>query len=61
MLMMGSGADLIASLQGISREQVDEVALQSQRRAAIWLASHGYFKSIIPVYNPVKDMLGERG
>mgnify|MGYP000025667264 FL=1 len=55
MLMMGSGADLIASLQGISREQVDEVALQSQQRAAI-ARSYGYFKSIIPVYNPVKDI-----
>lgn len=54
MLMMGSGADLIASLQGLSREQVDLVAYQSQQRAAAARA-HGYFKSIIPVYNPVKD------
>ncbi len=32
MLMMGSGADLIASLNGVSREQADAVALQSQQR-----------------------------
>ena len=54
MLMMGSGADLIASLEGLSREQVDLVAYQSQQRAAA-ARTEGYFKSIIPVYNPVKD------
>ena len=54
MLMMGSGADLIASLNNISRQQVDQIALQSQRRAAL-ARNQGYFKSIIPVYNPVKD------
>lgn len=54
MLMMGSGADLIASLQGLSREQVDLVAYQSQQRAAA-ARTEGYCKSIIPVYNPVKD------
>ena len=54
MLMMGSGADLIASLQGLSREQVDLVAYQSQQRAAA-ARTESYFKSIIPVYNPVKD------
>jgi len=33
---------------------VDQIALQSQRRAAL-ARNQGYFKSIIPVYNPVKD------
>lgn len=52
MLMMGSGADLIASLCGVSREQADAVALQSQQRAAA-AKQNGYFKSIIPIDNPV--------
>ena len=34
MLMMGSGADLIASLYDVSRGQADAIALQSQQRAA---------------------------
>lgn len=54
MLMMGSGADLIASLNNISRQQVDQIALQSQQRAAK-ARREKYFKSIIPVFNSVKD------
>jgi len=53
MLMMGSGADLIASLHGVSREQADAIALESQQRAAR-ARSEGYFTSIVPVENPVK-------
>jgi acetyl-CoA C-acetyltransferase len=55
MLMMGSGADLIATLNDVSREQADTLAVQSQQRAA-HARDHGYFKSIVPVYNPVKDI-----
>jgi acetyl-CoA C-acetyltransferase len=54
-LMMGSGADLIASLTGVSREQADGVALESQQRAAHARES-GHFKSIIPIHNPVKGV-----
>ena len=54
-LMMGSGADLIASIYDVSREQADTIAFNSQQRAATARES-GYFKSIVPVYNPVKDM-----
>lgn len=45
----GIGADLIATLEGFSREDIDAYALQSQQRAAdAW--SGGYFaKSIVPV------------
>ena len=45
----GIGADLIATIEGFSREDVDAYALQSQQRAAeAW--SGGYFaKSVIPV------------
>jgi acetyl-CoA C-acetyltransferase len=45
----GIGADLIATIEGFSREDVDAYALRSQQRAAAaW--SGGYFaKSIVPV------------
>jgi acetyl-CoA C-acetyltransferase len=45
----GIGADLIATLEGFSREDVDAYALRSQERAAAaW--SGGYFaKSVVPV------------
>lgn len=50
----GIGADLIASLNGFSREDVDAYAVESQRRAAhAW--DSGYFdNSVIPV----KDHIG---
>jgi acetyl-CoA C-acetyltransferase len=50
----GVSADLIASIEGFSREDVDRFALQSQQRAA-HARANGYFdKSIVPV----KDMNG---
>ena len=55
MLMMGSGADLIATLNDVSREQADAIAVQSQQRAA-HARDNGYFKSIVPVHNRVKDI-----
>jgi acetyl-CoA C-acetyltransferase len=58
MYMMGSGADLIATLHGISREQADEVAYLSQQRAA-HARDNGYFKSIVPVFNPTKGITVE--
>jgi acetyl-CoA C-acetyltransferase len=50
----GIGADLIATVEGFTREDVDVYALTSQRRAeAAW--SGGYFaKSVVPV----RDMNG---
>ena len=55
MLMMGSGADLIASLYHVSREEADAIALQSQQRAER-ARREGYFTSIVPVMNPVKGI-----
>tara|TARA_R110001599_G_scaffold353459_2_gene592801 strand:- start:51801 stop:53003 length:1203 start_codon:yes stop_codon:yes gene_type:complete len=55
MLTMGNGADLIASLYGVSREQADTIALQSQQRAER-ARQEGYFKSIVPVSNPAKGL-----
>jgi acetyl-CoA C-acetyltransferase len=55
LLMMGSGADLIASLNGVTREQADAIALSSQRRADK-ARREGYFKSIVPVENLIKGI-----
>ena len=53
--LMGSGADLIASLFNISREDTDLQALKSQQRAAD-AQTKNYFKSIIPVINEYKSI-----
>ncbi len=51
----GISADLIATLDGHSREMVDSYAVESQRRAAAAQAA-GYFdKSVVPV----KDVIGQ--
>jgi len=55
----GIGADLIATLHGFSREDVDAYAVASQHRAAeAW--SKGYFgKSVVPIRNHVGDVVLE--
>ncbi|MCZ2115460.1 MAG: acetyl-CoA C-acetyltransferase [Anaerolineae bacterium] len=50
----GISADLIASLEGFTREDVDAFALQSQRRAAV-AQREGRFTSIVSV----RDAAGE--
>jgi acetyl-CoA C-acetyltransferase len=53
-LPQGIGADLIATLEGFSREDVDAFALRSQKKATAARAA-GYFdKSVVPV----KDGIG---
>lgn len=56
----GIGADLIATLDGYSREDVDRYAVESQRRAAAaWKA--GYFsRSIVPVRDVIGGVALER-
>lgn len=44
----GLGADMVATFQGLTREDVDRYALMSQQRAAA-AREAGYFKSIVPV------------
>ncbi|MDO5693822.1 MAG: acetyl-CoA C-acetyltransferase [Pseudomonadota bacterium] len=51
----GVGADLIATLEGFTREDVDRFAVTSQQRAAA-ARDAGYFKDSIV---PVTDMLGQ--
>jgi acetyl-CoA C-acetyltransferase len=51
----GIGADMIATLDGFTREDVDGYAVESQRRAAqSW--AEGRFKNAIV---PIKDSIGE--
>jgi acetyl-CoA C-acetyltransferase len=51
----GIGADMIATLDGYTRDDVDNFAVESQRRAAVsW--QEGRFKDAIV---PVKDVMGE--
>jgi len=50
----GIGADLIASKQGFTREQVDRYAVESQKRAAnAW--EQGYFSRSV---TPIRDLIG---
>ena len=50
----GIGADLIATIDGYSRKDVDEYALQSQQRATAARDSGRFDRSVVPV----KDMNG---
>jgi len=51
----GIGADLIATLEGFSRDDVDAYALESQRRAAAARAEGRFRSSVVPV----TDFLGQ--
>jgi len=50
----GIGADLIATLYGFSRDDVDAYAVESQKRAAHAWAAGRFSKSVVPV----RDQLG---
>lgn len=51
----GVSADLIATLDGYSRTDVDAIAVMSQQRAALAWAN-GWFKNSV---TPVRDVIGE--
>jgi len=51
----GIGSDMIATLDGFSRTDVDSYAVESQRRAGIAWEEGRFARSILPV----KDVLGE--
>ncbi|PIC67559.1 acetyl-CoA C-acyltransferase [Sporosarcina sp. P16a] len=56
-VQMGVSADIIASLEGFTREELDEYAVQSQERAA-YARDYGYFdSSIVPVYDEKGTLL----
>ncbi|WP_134324214.1 acetyl-CoA C-acetyltransferase [Cumulibacter soli] len=47
----GIGADAIAASEGISREDLEALGLESQRRAAIAIEEGRFDNSVVPVYN----------
>jgi acetyl-CoA C-acetyltransferase len=47
----GVCADAIATLEGIDRETLDALAVESQRRAAVAIAEGRFDKSLVPVLN----------
>jgi acetyl-CoA C-acetyltransferase len=51
----GIGADIIATLEGYEREDVDAFAAESQKRAALAWNERRFDRSIVPV----KDVMGE--
>ncbi len=53
----GIGADLIASIDGFSREDVDRYALESQHRAARAWSERRFERSILPVVDVLGDVL----
>jgi len=53
----GLGADLIATMEGFSRTDLDTYAMESQRRAA-YAQAQGYFDhSIMPVHDAVGNVI----
>ncbi len=53
----GISADLIATLEGFSRTDVDTFAAQSQQRAELAMTEGRFDRSIIPVTGPEGDVL----
>ncbi|MDP7638630.1 MAG: acetyl-CoA C-acyltransferase, partial [Candidatus Hydrogenedentes bacterium] len=47
----GVCADVIATLEGISREDVDREGFESQRKAKVAVENGHFKKSVVPVYN----------
>lgn len=45
----GISADLLATLYGITREEVDQFALRSQQKAAAAMAAGAFSRSVVPV------------
>jgi acetyl-CoA C-acetyltransferase len=53
----GISADLIATMEGFSRAQIDEIALRSQHRASRAIEEGRFGKSLVPVTDPVSGKL----
>jgi acetyl-CoA C-acetyltransferase len=56
----GVAADAIATLEGISRTALDELAAESQRRAAVAIAEGRFDKSLVPVLDDDGTVLLDR-
>jgi acetyl-CoA C-acetyltransferase len=51
MVPQGISADLIATLEGFSREECDALAVESQRRAALAISEGRFERSLIPIFH----------
>ena len=60
MVPQGIGADLIATLHGLSRGDVDRYAMESQHRAAQAWAEGRFARSVVPVTDELGLVLLER-
>ena len=56
----GIGADLIATIDGYSREDVDAFAMESQRRAAHARENGWFDRSVVPVRDPSGLVIQQR-
>ncbi|MBJ6764165.1 acetyl-CoA C-acetyltransferase [Myxococcaceae bacterium JPH2] len=48
----GISADLIATLEGFRREDIDAIALRSQQRAEVAIAEGRFARSLVPIVHP---------
>ena len=51
LIPQGISADLIATVEGFSRDDVDAFALSSQQRAAVAMAEGRFDRSVVPIHN----------
>ena len=51
MVAQGISADLIATVEGFSREECDQIAVDSQARAAVALAEGRFDRSLVPIHH----------
>jgi acetyl-CoA C-acetyltransferase len=51
MVAQGVSADLIASVEGFTREQCDQLAVDSQARAQAAIAEGRFEKALVPIYD----------
>jgi acetyl-CoA C-acetyltransferase len=51
LIPQGISADLIATIEGFSREDCDRLAVESQRRAAEAIDAGRFKRSVVPIYN----------
>jgi acetyl-CoA C-acetyltransferase len=56
----GVCADAIAAMEGITREDVDALGLESQRKAAIAIEEGRFDKSLVPVYDDTGALVLEK-
>ena len=52
MVAQGISADLIATVEGFTRDDVDAFAVQSQERCAKAMAEGAFDRSVVPILNP---------